>query len=336
MQKSPTRLPDIPLPANADKPMEKILLVDDDEVALELLRFQLTSAGYDVLCASNGIKALSLLADSSARIVISDWLMPKMDGLEVCRQVRRMFEGRMVYVIMLTVQSHKEQLLEAFEVGVDDFLCKPFHEGELLARVRAGVRVVQLYDQLTHRQAALAQSNNELSQLNERLKQAAATDDLTRLMNRRQAMLRLGELWSEMRRTGLPLSAAIIDVDHFKDINDHYGHLRGDEVLQRIATTLLSALRNCDCLYRLGGEEFLVLFPKQNLESAKAAAERCRQAVQTQVFADPDRTKPVTISVGLAEVTRDMAAYDQLLRGADVALYKAKEQGRNCIRVHAA
>ena len=335
MRKS-NRLPEPPLIDISARPAEKILIVDDNEVALELLQMQLTSAGYDVLCANNGIKALSMLAETSARIIISDWLMPKMDGLDVCRQIRAMYEGRLVYFIMLTVQSHKEQLMEAFDVGVDDFLCKPFHEGELLARVRAGVRLVQLYDQLSHRQAALTQSNSELSQLNERLKQAATTDDLTRLMNRRQAMLRLGELWSDMRRTGQPLSAAIIDVDHFKEINDKHGHLRGDEVLQRIATTLLGALRSSDYLYRLGGEEFLVLFPKQDLDAAKACAERCRLAIQTQVFSDPSRTRPVTISVGLAEATPEMASYDQLLRGADIALYQAKDQGRNCIRTHAA
>ena len=335
MQNFP-RQPDIPWIDGTVPQVEKILVVDDDEVAMELLRMQLASAGYDVLCANNGIKALSLLAETSARIIISDWLMPKMDGLNVCRQVRAMYEGRMVYFIMLTVQSHKKQLLEAFDVGVDDFLCKPFHEGELLARVRAGVRLVQMYDQLNLRQSALAQSNNELSQLNERLKQAAITDDLTRLMNRRQAMLRLGELWSETRRTGQPLSAAIIDVDHFKDINDHYGHLRGDEVLQRIATTMLTTMRNGDCLYRLGGEEFLMLFPKQGLDAAKASAERCRLAVPSQVFSDLNRTRPVTVSIGLAEATPAMTAYDQLLRGADIALYQAKEQGRNCIRIHAA
>ncbi|MCL2701193.1 MAG: diguanylate cyclase [Phycisphaerae bacterium] len=335
MQKLP-RQPELSLVDAASRPAEKILVIDDDEVTLDLLRLHLTTAGYDVLCANNGLKGLSLLADSSARIVVSDWLMPKMDGLAVCRQIRSMYEGRMVYVIMLTVQNHKDQLMEAFDVGVDDFLCKPFHEGELLARVRAGVRVVHLYDQLSHRQAALTQSNTELCQLNERLKQAATTDDLTRLMNRRQAMLRLSELWAETRRTGLPLSAAIIDVDHFKDINDSHGHLRGDEVLQRIATTLLGALRSSDCLYRLGGEEFLVLFPKQNLDAANACAERCRQAVAAYVFADPGQTTPVTISVGLAEATPAMASYDQLLRGADTALYQAKNQGRNCIRIHAA
>jgi len=335
MQKSP-RQPDNPWIDTAVAQTEKILVVDDDEVALELLRMQLAAAGYDVLCANNGIKALSLLTQTSARIIVSDWLMPKMDGLSVCRQVRDMYEGRLAYFIMLTVQNNKERLMEAFEAGVDDFLCKPFYEGELLARVRAGVRLVQLYDQLNHRQAALTQSNNELSQLNERLKQAATTDDLTRLMNRRQAMLRLGEFWSETRRSGQPLSVAIIDVDHFKGINDRYGHLRGDEVLQRIATTMLSALRSGDFLYRLGGEEFLVLFPRQELDTARVSAERLRLAVQTQVFSDPNRSRPVTISIGLAEATPAMTAYDQLLRGADIALYQAKEQGRNCIRIHAA
>ena len=310
---------------------ETILVVDDDPLMVDLLRLHLEATGYDVLCAPNGIMALAILTEVQPRVVICDWLMPKMDGVEVCNQVRKMHDQRMVYFIMLTVQSEKEHLMEAFDAGVDDFLAKPFHHGELLARVRAGARLVHMYDELCLRQAALAQSNSELCRLNERLKQAAITDDLTRLLNRRQAMVRLNELWLQFRKNGEPVSCAIIDVDHFKEINDNFGHLKGDEVLQRIATTLLADMRSGDCLYRLGGEEFLVLFPNEGIDSATACAERCRANVQATMAAGLS-SGAITVSIGVAQATKEMTVPDQLLHAADLALYRAKDAGRNTVR----
>ena len=311
-----------------DRPL--ILLADDDETTLDLLAMHLADAGYETIRAANGIKALAQMVEYQPRIVISDWLMPKMNGLEICRALREKQGDQLIYFIMLTVQQNKEQLLEAFAAGVDDFLSKPFHQGELLARVRAGERMVRLCDSLATRGAALARANTELFQLNEKLRQLATVDDLTRLPNRRQAMSRLHELWAQALRYGGPLSCAMVDIDKFKTINDTYGHLKGDEILQNLAGVLSQTVRATDAVYRIGGEEFLIVFPQQRAEKAFISAERCRLEVESSIFTGaPGPQKSVTISAGLAQWTPQMQTLDDLLRSADQSLYAAKEQGRN-------
>jgi diguanylate cyclase (GGDEF)-like protein len=310
---------------------EQILIVDDDETTLDLLQLHLERAGYGVLRAANAGRALLLFAEHCPRIIISDWLMPGIDGLELCSRIRDTEYNRLIYFVMLTIQSEKDRLMEAFDVGVDDFLSKPFHEGELLARVRAGCRLATVCDQLSERNQTLARNNAELSSLTDRLRKAASTDELTQLPNRRQAMTRLHEMWVYARRTETPLSCAMIDVDHFKNVNDQYGHLKGDEVLQKLSQVLITSLRASDTVYRIGGEEFLLLFPREGVEHALVCAERCRGAMEAAVFADPGRTHAVTVSVGVAERNAEMSTPDDLLNCADAALYRAKEAGRNTV-----
>jgi diguanylate cyclase (GGDEF)-like protein len=300
---------------------------------VDLVSLHLSAAGYEPLVAENGVHALAIVHQRQPRIVISDWLMPKMDGLQVCREIRSLQAEGLTYFIMLTVQSDKARLMEAFDAGVDDFLSKPFHEGELLARVRAGARLVHMYDELKERSQALGRSNTELCRLNEKLRQTATTDDLTKLFNRRQAMVRLREQWAIADRYGQPLSVAMVDIDHFKRVNDTYGHLRGDIVLQQIGIVLPENVRASDSVYRMGGEEFLILFPQQTSAQALVSAERCCQKVRGCVFAKEDGTEAITISAGVAQRTAAMHDPDDLLKAADDALYAAKREGRDRVLV---
>lgn len=313
--------------------MEHVLIIDDDPTTVDLVSAHLAAAGYRPLTADNGIKAMAILHQRQPRIVISDWLMPKMDGLQLCKEIRSLQKDGLTYFIMLTIQSDKDRLLEAFDAGVDDFLSKPFHQGELLARVRAGSRLVRMYDELNEHAQALIRTNAELCRLNERLHQSATIDDLTKLFNRRQAMLRLREQWALCERYGQPLSCAMIDIDHFKQVNDTYGHIKGDAILQRIGAVLLQSVRAADSVYRIGGEEFLVLCPQQEAGQASICAERCRRSVESSVFAKDDGSEAITISVGVAQRGASMRDPDDLLKAADDALYAAKREGRNRVIV---
>ena len=308
---------------------EPVLVVDDDPVSLELLSRHLAAAGHEPILAESSGQALSIISERGTQIIVCDWLMPGMNGLELCREIRSRQADRFVYFIMLTIQSDKDRLLEAFDAGVDDFLSKPFHKGELLARMRAGTRLMQLYSQLNERQLATNRLNAELSRLNNKLQQMANTDALTGLLNRRQALRKLREQWAHAERYSRPLSSAMVDIDHFKRINDEYGHLKGDEVLQRIGSILAQAVRAADFVCRIGGEEFLILFPEQTVDQASVSAERCRALVESEGFALQGRSESVTVSIGIAEQTKKMTGPDDLLKAADSCLYSAKGRGRN-------
>ena len=189
--------------------------------------------------------------------------------------------------------------------------------------------MIGLYDELSDRAIALSRLNLQLSELNGKLQEMANTDELTGLLNRRQAMLRLEEHWSIAQRYAQPFSCAMVDVDHFKSVNDRYGHLKGDEVLQRIGRVLSSSVRDADCVCRIGGEEFLILFPQQTASEASISAERCRQQVDSEVSVSASDGHSITLSVGVAERSGEMKTPDDLLKEADRALYEAKNEGRN-------
>jgi diguanylate cyclase (GGDEF)-like protein len=318
-----------------DKSSAQILVVDDDPVGLDMVAMHLSEAGYEPLTADNGLKALSILHDKKPRIAIVDWMMPKMDGLQVCREARARHSNGFVYFIMLTAFSDKSQLMEAFDGGVDDFLSKPFHEGELLARVRAGVRMVGLYNELRAQTLAFGRNNAELAKLNERLHQMATVDELTGLYNRRHAMVRLNEQWALANRHGESIACAMLDIDHFKRVNDQYGHLKGDEVLQKVSGVLMQSVRVSDIACRFGGEEFLIIFPKQRADHVRTCVERFRATMESSIFVDDAHSSPVTISIGIAHREPSMRCPDDLLKAADMALYAAKNLGRNRVEVAA-
>ena len=243
---------------------------------------------------------MDLLSRHRPRIVVSDWEMPGMNGTQLCRHVRSLDQIGYIFFLMLTVNTEKQQMIEAFEAGVDDFVVKPFHQGELLARLRSGLRTVRLHDELHRRNQGMQQLNAQLMQLNNKLEKLAATDELTGLYNRRQAFSRVEEKVALSKRYGDALSLAVLDLDHFKQVNDTHGHQAGDEVLRTMAAILQAHVRDTDAVCRIGGEEFLILFPSETAQEAAFSAERCRAAVESHKFQFNDVTIPVTLSIGIS------------------------------------
>ena len=312
-----------------------ILLVDDDPISLEILGAQLAARGHEVVSAGNGAEALAALQEHPRiRIIISDWIMPRMDGLELCRAVRTRHNGDSIYFIMLTVYSEKERLVEAFEAGVHDFLSKPVGEGELAARLRSAMRVVRLQDTLEQRAVSAQELSARLSAANQQLQQMAITDELTGLFNRRHAVTKLEEFWKMADRYCQPLCCAVLDLDHLKQLNDRHGHAAGDAVLARVAAIIKRMVRVTDLVCRIGGDEFLIIFPCQTAGAVFPCAERCRAAIQAEVVQVTGESLGVTMSIGLADRSPRMMRPDELLHAADSALYQAKSAGRNNVAVY--
>lgn len=324
-------LPD--LRCRASREFRRVLIVDDDLLCLQLLKKQLSSAGYDVVEARNGAEALRMLHAEDCRIVVTDWNMPEMDGLQLCRAIREDEGTGFVYVVLVTADADTDTLTKAFEAGADDFLHKPYKPAELLARLKAGVRAVGSDAKLAGQQLALFKSNAELAVLNTKLERSATTDDLTGLGNRRAAMDRLRELGASSERNKTAWACMLIDIDHFKRINDTFGHEAGDVVLRETANTLRRTARADEPVFRLGGEEFLVLCPHASIEDAAAGAERFRGAVAVSAIEYGNDRISVTISVGVAEWGLHTKTTEGLLRMADEALYSAKRTGRNRVCV---
>ncbi|MCH8252737.1 MAG: diguanylate cyclase [Planctomycetes bacterium] len=322
------------------QPKPKVLIVDDDPSALLLLERYLTDAGYEVALAENGERALHHVLHESPSFVITDWLMPGMNGLDLCRAIRGHEAVGFVYVIIITGNDSEDALVAAFTSGADDYLTKPCNKRELLARLRAGERIVSLERHLAKRtrdvfrySADMEIANQKLESAVRKLEYMATTDELTGLINRRAAMARLDQHWARSTRTGESLACIIIDIDHFKKVNDSYGHSVGDRALKGVASVLRSNARTEDSVCRIGGEEFLVLCPGTYAEDAAAAAERLRAAVQSNVIYVQSGELRVTVSMGVAERALDMANAEEMLAVADSALYTAKREGRNRVCV---
>ena len=323
--------PDVPPGPAAKAPADRlrVLLVDDDPAALRLITKFLGGAGYDVMTAANGMEALEIDRTWAPQIVITDWLMPDVDGLELCRRLRANEEVGFVYVIVLSAQSEKERVVEALEAGADDFVLKPFSSQELLAHVRAGDRIARLESKLVERGREVSRANAQLAAANDRLRIAATSDELTGLANRREGLARLADHWAVAQRRGEALSCIVVDIDHFKQINDRHGHPTGDAVLRAVAATLQKATRRGEPICRVGGEEFLVICPGSPAALAAQGAERLRLALESHPITSNAIHVPVTISLGVAERTPAMAGPDDLLKAADEMLYLAKATGKN-------
>ncbi len=320
----------------AQRPLEvlpRVLVVDDDQATRDLLRNFLLARGVDCVTAENGVKGMELFDQIQPRLIISDWSMPEMDGLEFCRRVRARTSGKHVHFIMLTMHDDEEELSRAFDAGVDDFLAKPFNSAAMLARLRAGLRAVELYSEIADRHQGSRQLNEQLNDLNQRLERLAITDDLTGLYNRRQAMHRLEEHWAMCNRYQRTVSVISVDIDNFKHINDAHGHSAGDVVLQGVAEALRQCVRSTDTVCRIGGEEFLIILPCQTTQEGEICAQRCRAAVAERVFQHEELKIRTTISLGIASRRPDMVQAADLLKEADDALYAAKRAGRNTYRI---
>lgn len=301
----------------------EVLLVEDSRTQALKFQLMLESHGYHVRVAQNGLEAMNMLLNSQTSIVISDWIMPEMDGSELCRAIRKHDFGNYLYIILLTAKDSKNDIIEGLEAGADDYLTKPVDDAELIARLTTAERVIRL-------ESSLKQRNKEIALL-------SITDPLTRVFNRGYLNDNLPKAFKRAIRYQQNLSIIICDIDHFKSVNDRYGHQVGDSVLKSIVNELNSSLRrDLDWMARYGGEEFLLVLPETDLNGATAAAERFRSKVAGLVVHTDGQDIQLTASFGIAAINHEgdksYLTTDDLMKAADRCLYLAKERGRNrCI-----
>lgn len=306
-----------------------VLVVDDDPGVCLQLNEILGAAGHTVHMARDGHDGLAQALYRQPQLLITDLRMAHQDGLKLIRSLRQTELGRSIYIIILTAPDDDDKLAEAFDLGVDDYITKPV-EGKLLqARLRAGMRIIREQQALRQEQEELRRRLLELSIANQRAQEAALTDVLTGLYNRRYAMERLVQEWAESERGHRPLAVLMLDIDHFKPINDNYGHDVGDAVLRQFTEILRAFSRAPDVPCRFGGEEFLLIAPDTALQGALHLAERIRSAVENKILIAAGISVHLTVSIGVAEKAATHASLDHLLKAADEALYQAKQNGRN-------
>jgi diguanylate cyclase (GGDEF)-like protein len=262
-------------------------------------------------------------------MIVADWVMPEMDGLELCRALRRFDAGRRIFFMLVTGREEESRMIEAFEAGVDDFITKPFRPKPFIARVRGATRMIALRNELEQEKHRLRAELGRTKLLTRKLSMAALTDMLTELPNRRYAIKRLADDWANAERTGKPLSVIVVDIDNFKTINDTYGHDVGDEVLRATAALLEKGTRKGESACRFGGEEFLIICHDCDIEAAAQCAERIRRSIADTTFRCGEFEGGITISAGVAERMPSVRDLDHLIKIADEATYAAKDRGRN-------
>lgn len=307
----------------------RVVVVDDDPGTRLLVRRVLEGVGHQVREAADGLEGMQAALEFRPQMMIVDWMMPHMGGLELSRALRQTKIGREIYIIIMTGQEDEECLIEAFENGVDDFMHKPIRGRVLAARLRAGQRVIRLQQELDRDRDEIRHFASELAVSNRRLQEVALTDALTGFPNRRYALERLQQEWSASVRSRRPLSVMVIDVDKFKHYNDTYGHDFGDTVLRQASAGIKAALRTQDVLARMGGDEFLVLCADTDLKAALVCAERVRSSVAGIRLRAGEVEMKVSLSIGVACRVGDMQDPAALIKRADEGLYRAKELGRD-------
>jgi two-component system cell cycle response regulator len=295
----------------------RILIAEDDPVSRRVLQAHLSKWGYEVVVTNDGVEAWHALQQADPpSLAVLDWMMPSMDGPEVIRRLRERDDASYVYVVLLTAKSQKEDIVAGLEAGADDYLVKPFDAHELRARIRTGKRILDLQQQLVAVQAAL--------------REEATHDPLTKAWNRSGILDILQRECARAQRAQGSLGVVMADLDHFKPINDTYGHMAGDEVLREIARRMMTSVRAYDSIGRCGGEEFVIVFPDCGAESAFQRAEQLRQDITGKPVETSSALIAVTASLGVAASDQgDCGAYEVLLRAADAALYRSKAAGRN-------
>jgi two-component system cell cycle response regulator len=295
----------------------RILIAEDEPLQRLLLETVLTELGHEVILTKNGHEALAVLdREEPARLAILDWMMPGIDGVQICRRIRAQPTRPYVYILLLTSRNQRRDLIEAFDAGVDDYLPKPVEPVELKARLRAGIRILELEERLV---AA-----------NETLRLQGMHDSLTGLLNRAAIVDVLQRELARSLRENTPVGVVLIDVDYFKKINDNFGHAEGDVVLQEISRKMRSSVRVYDSVGRYGGEEFLIVLPGCNTEETRERAERIRDTINKQGMGKFGQTTSVSVGATAASKSED---YQHVLRIADAALYRAKWRGRNRVEI---
>ena len=295
----------------------KVLIAEDDAVNRLLLQRFLEKWGYEVALAKDGLEAWrALQEEKSPRLAILDWMMPGMDGVQICREVRKLPNHSYLYLILLTAKFQKQDIIAGLEAGADDYVTKPFDSSELKARLQAGERILRLEE--------------DLRRAHDSLRFQATHDSMTGLWNRAAALEILKAELARAQREKISVGVIMVDLDHFKEINDTYGHFTGDLVLEETARRFRSAMRAYDAIGRYGGEEFLIIVPGCDLACALNQGERLRRAIEQTPVATPEGLIPISISVGVT-VSGDALSCEpeSLLRASDAALYQAKQRGRN-------
>jgi len=292
--------------------VKQILVADDDYTSRRLLEIRLKKFGYDVISACDGKEAWEIIQGvDSPNMIILDWMMPGITGIDICKKIRSSdnYEKRYKYVILLTARGAKEDIVLGLDSGADDYLTKPFDDTELLMRIRAGKRILDLQEKLQY---------------------SATHDALTGIFNRGAILRDLEKQISRCAREKTPLSIGMLDIDYFKKVNDTYGHLAGDEVLKEVCRIIKSCLRNYDIVGRYGGEEILIITPGADQVQAMNIFERIRKTIDEARISHDTSELSVTASIGIATLLKQMST-KEFIQIADDALYLAKEKGRNQI-----
>ena len=300
--------------------MFPILIVEDDLVTRMLLEKTLGKAGYEVDSVINGREALEAFNKKFFPIVFTDWMMPEMDGLQLCRAIRKNVSTGYVFIFILTARDSIDDMVSGLEAGADDYLTKPFKRAELIARLKTATRVLEL--------------EKSLKNANEAITILSKTDTLTGCYNRTFMDEQLPKDIKRAIRYKHPISLIMLDIDHFKQVNDTYGHQAGDKVLKEIVRSINRSIRyDLDWVARYGGEEFLVVFPETNFEKAEVLGERLRRDISKHPIQIKERKIQITASFGVTGFTSSSSlkeiSYEAMINLADKFLYQAKDEGRN-------
>jgi diguanylate cyclase (GGDEF)-like protein len=300
-----------------------ILLAEDDPISRQLFEKTLAREGFQVTTVENGRKALELFRKQFFPIVLTDWQMPEMEGPDLCQAIRKENPSRYVYIVILTSKGSKDDIISGLGAGADDYLTKPAHHAELVARIKTGIRILEL-------EKSLKDAVDEIHLM-------SITDPLTGIYNRGYINQRLPQEINRSIRYNHELSLLMCDIDHFKTVNDTYGHMSGDIVLKGFTKSLTGSIRQqVDWAGRYGGEEFLVVLPETGLEGAMVLAERIRQTVETTPIQTSGNAIQITASFGVTSFSatgwKQSISPELILQAVDSLLYEAKDEGRNRIK----
>jgi two-component system cell cycle response regulator len=306
-----------PIPGSAERPTHplRVLIADDSAVSRAMIQRLLGRLGFTPQVVTDGLSAWEKLqSEDVPTIAILDWMMPGLEGVEICRKIRQLSRQHYIYAMLLTSKAEKNEIIEGLQAGADDYMTKPINGEELKARLVVAQRIIRF--------------QQELFAAREVLRSQASHDYLTQLLNRGGVMEALDQELSRSRRTREPFSVILVDIDHFKQINDTFGHLTGDDVLFEVANRIKTCMRSYDSVGRYGGEEFLLVVPACDQVQAVQVAEKIRKTVCQTPIHMSQTDKTVTVSLGVCTWTPEMST-NALIESADAALYCAKKGGRN-------